>query len=104
MPELPVEAAYNQWTQFTDFPRFMKKVEDVDQLSDEKPADKQTQPRREGTAQCSATEQAANQDEEHREQEGQQDMTVEPATGAGLVAPVRAGWPTSSTPSSTTAL
>jgi uncharacterized membrane protein len=28
---VPVRLAYNQWTQFTDFPSFMKKVEDVNQ-------------------------------------------------------------------------
>jgi uncharacterized membrane protein len=31
---VPVRIAYNQWTQFADFPSFMKKVENVDQ-SDE---------------------------------------------------------------------
>ncbi|MEV4119294.1 SRPBCC family protein [Micromonospora sp. NPDC049645] len=33
---VPVRAAYNQWTQFGDFPSFMKKVESVDAESDEK--------------------------------------------------------------------
>ncbi len=33
---VPVRLAYNQWTQFTDFPSFMKKVESVEQESDEK--------------------------------------------------------------------
>ncbi|HEY0699972.1 MAG TPA: SRPBCC family protein, partial [Micromonospora sp.] len=33
---VPVRVAYNQWTQFRDFPGFMKKVENVDQESDEK--------------------------------------------------------------------
>jgi len=33
---VPVDIAYNQWTQFTDFPSFMKKVENVDQVEDEK--------------------------------------------------------------------
>ena len=33
---VPIELAYNQWTQFTDFPSFMKKVENVDQVEDEK--------------------------------------------------------------------
>ena len=32
----PVTLVYNQWTQFTDFPSFMKKVENVDQSEDEK--------------------------------------------------------------------
>jgi len=32
---VPVSVAYNQWTQFEDFPSFMKKVEDVEQTSDE---------------------------------------------------------------------
>ncbi|MGY0056387.1 SRPBCC family protein [Streptomyces sp. LZ34] len=32
---VPVSIAYNQWTQFEDFPSFMKKVEDVEQTSDE---------------------------------------------------------------------
>lgn len=31
---VPVSVAYNQWTQFTDFPGFMKQVENVDQESD----------------------------------------------------------------------
>jgi uncharacterized membrane protein len=33
---VPVQVAYNQWTRFTDFPGFMKKVENVEQESDEK--------------------------------------------------------------------
>ncbi|MDG4787177.1 SRPBCC family protein [Micromonospora sp. WMMD1102] len=33
---VPVRVAYNQWTQFGDFPSFMKKVETVDADSDEK--------------------------------------------------------------------
>ncbi|MFJ6166033.1 SRPBCC family protein [Micromonospora orduensis] len=33
---VPVRAAYNQWTQFGDFPSFMKKVEQADNDSDEK--------------------------------------------------------------------
>jgi len=32
---VPIDLAYNQWTQFTDFPGFMKKVENVDQNEDE---------------------------------------------------------------------
>ncbi|MDX3233103.1 SRPBCC family protein [Streptomyces sp. ME19-01-6] len=32
---VPVSVAYNQWTQFEDFPSFTKKVENVDQTSDE---------------------------------------------------------------------
>ncbi len=32
----PVSVCYNQWTQFTEFPTFMKKVENVEQESDEK--------------------------------------------------------------------
>jgi uncharacterized membrane protein len=28
---VPITVAYNQWTQFSDFPKFMKKVENVDQ-------------------------------------------------------------------------
>src|SRR5262245_37970608 len=31
---VPIQVAYNQWTQFTDFPSFMKKVESVDQEDD----------------------------------------------------------------------
>lgn len=31
---VPVSVAYNQWTQFEDFPSFMKKVEDVEQRSE----------------------------------------------------------------------
>ncbi|MFF5053447.1 SRPBCC family protein [Micromonospora sp. NPDC000663] len=33
---VPVRAAYNQWTQFGDFPSFMKKVEQAENDSDEK--------------------------------------------------------------------
>lgn len=33
---VPVRLAYNQWTQFRDFPTFMKKVESVEQVEDEK--------------------------------------------------------------------
>jgi uncharacterized membrane protein len=31
---VPVSTAYNQWTQFEDFPNFMEKVESVTQLDD----------------------------------------------------------------------
>jgi uncharacterized membrane protein len=31
---VPVSTAYNQWTQFEDFPRFMENIERVDQLND----------------------------------------------------------------------
>ena len=33
---VPIRLAYDQWTQFGDFPSFMKKVENVDQQEDEK--------------------------------------------------------------------
>src|ERR1700712_6043318 len=33
---VPLRLAYDQWTPFADFPSFMKKVENVDQSSDEK--------------------------------------------------------------------
>jgi hypothetical protein len=33
---VPLDLAYNQWTQFKDFPSFMKKVESVEQEADEK--------------------------------------------------------------------
>ena len=33
--EVPVQTAYNQWTQFEEFPRFMEHVEEVQQLDDE---------------------------------------------------------------------
>jgi hypothetical protein len=33
---LPLRTTYNMWTQFADFPSFMKKVESVEQESDEK--------------------------------------------------------------------
>ena len=33
---VPIDVAYNQWTQFSDFPSFMKKVEHVEQESEEK--------------------------------------------------------------------
>jgi uncharacterized membrane protein len=32
---VPIDVAYNQWTQFSDFPTFMKKVENVDQDENE---------------------------------------------------------------------
>ena len=32
--DVPVNAAYNQWTQFEEFPQFMEGVERVDQLAD----------------------------------------------------------------------
>ena len=32
--EVPVQIAYNQWTQFEEFPRFMEGVESVKQLDD----------------------------------------------------------------------
>ena len=32
--EVPVRAAYDQWTQFEDFPKFMEGVEEVRQLDD----------------------------------------------------------------------
>ncbi len=31
---VPVSTAYNQWTQFEDFPQFMEGVEEVKQLDD----------------------------------------------------------------------
>ena len=34
--EVPVSTAYNQWTQFEEFPQFMEGVERVDQLTDDK--------------------------------------------------------------------
>jgi uncharacterized membrane protein len=33
---VPIDLAYQQWTLFSEFPKFMKKVESVDQVSDEK--------------------------------------------------------------------
>ena len=32
--EVPVRTAYNQWTQFEEFPRFMEGVEEVRQIND----------------------------------------------------------------------
>ena len=34
--EVPVRTAYNQWTQFEEFPRFMEGVEEVRQLDDKR--------------------------------------------------------------------
>jgi uncharacterized membrane protein len=34
--EVPVRTAYNQWTQFEEFPRFMEGIEEVNQLTDTK--------------------------------------------------------------------
>ncbi len=34
--EAPIDAAYNQWTQFEEFPRFMEGVEKVTQLDDKR--------------------------------------------------------------------
>jgi uncharacterized membrane protein len=31
---VPVRTAYNQWTQFEDFPRFMEGVQEIRQLDD----------------------------------------------------------------------
>ncbi|MFI5718667.1 SRPBCC family protein [Nocardia sp. NPDC051750] len=33
---VPIDLVYDQWTQFADYPKFMKKVEQVEQVSDEK--------------------------------------------------------------------
>ncbi|MGH8978443.1 MAG: SRPBCC family protein, partial [Acidimicrobiia bacterium] len=33
--DVPVRTAYNQWTQFEEFPRFMEGVESVTQLDDQ---------------------------------------------------------------------
>jgi uncharacterized membrane protein len=34
--DVPISTAYNQWTQFEDFPQFMEGVESVKQLSDDR--------------------------------------------------------------------
>ncbi|HVL89921.1 MAG TPA: SRPBCC family protein [Actinomycetota bacterium] len=34
--DVPVNVAYNQWTQFEEFPQFMEGVEEVRQLSDDR--------------------------------------------------------------------
>ena len=34
--EVPVRTAYNQWTQFEEFPRFMEGVKEVQQMGDER--------------------------------------------------------------------
>jgi len=33
--DVPVQTAYNQWTQFEDFPSFMENIEEVQQLDDQ---------------------------------------------------------------------
>ena len=35
--QVPIEFAYNRWTQFEEFPRFMEGVEEVRQLDDRRP-------------------------------------------------------------------
>ena len=35
--DVPVRMAYNQWTQFEEFPRFMEHVDEVRQLDDTHP-------------------------------------------------------------------
>ena len=34
--EVPIQTAYNQWTQFEEFPRFMEGVKEVKQLDDKR--------------------------------------------------------------------
>ena len=34
--DCPVRTVYNQWTQFEDFPRFMKEVKKITQLDDQR--------------------------------------------------------------------
>ena len=36
MVNVPVSVAYNQWTQFEEFPHFMNGVKKVEQLSDDR--------------------------------------------------------------------
>ncbi len=35
--EVPLSTAYNQWTQFEEFPRFMEGVDSIEQLDDRRP-------------------------------------------------------------------
>ena len=34
--DLPLQAVYNQWTQFEEFPRFMEGIEEVKQLDEKR--------------------------------------------------------------------
>ncbi len=55
--EVPIRTAYNQWTQFEDFPKFMEGVKEVRQLDDKRLSWRATVGGKEKTWEAEITEQ-----------------------------------------------